>query len=1275
MKRKESRRQRRSILGRVATRAWSRGDRSTQTRRPRFEPLEERRLLAITVNTALDELDNSIIDGDISLRDAIAAAPIGETINFAPALNGQTITLTLGELVLDKSVKIDASGLADGLTIDASGNDLTPTVDKGDGSRVFRITDELPGAIAVELHGLTLTGGDVSGNGGAVLFRRAGSLTITGSTLTGNSATAGGGLWARTIDSGSVRLLTSTVSGNASKSKAGGVYADAANNGTLEIRDSTISGNTAASDGGGAYTRGTVSVLQNTISGNSANWRGGGVFAFSGAGATTTIRFSTITANTADADANNPVTETGGGVFAGGAGTLKIDHTIVAANTDRGDHAHDLKFSAGILDARYNLIGKNGGSSLAPAPIAAPDAKGNIVGSATAISPGLAPLADNGGPTLTHALLTTSAAVNAGDPTFTPGSAILGVPQWDQRGASILRVDEGPGGPNHFRIDIGAYELTDAVVDSVMVDSLADEEDGDTSPGKFSLREAMRLVHELDPAGTRTITFASSLAGGTIPLSMGYFQITRNLVIDASSLNGGIRIDGQGLSGHFSTRANVKFQGLTLSGASDGAIGVLWQNTTVEVNDCIIENGAGALFTAGNLKIVGTTIRNNTGGRGVAISAIAHSSVDIIDSQIVDNVGTHPSGIGGAISHNQARVSIIRSTISGNMGGGIASEGPLTINQSTIADNIGPGIASIQGAFGMAITDSAIVNNAGIGIQAHHAGALNITNATISNNGGGGIRQNYFFATVDIRHSTIAQNNGTGVYTEVETKVSNSIISGNTAPTGSEQDFLSTKTPILRYSLIGRDNPNNGVLTGVGMIVGTDNNPVDAKLGPLANNGGPTLTHTLLPGSVAINAGDPALVAGQGSTPEFDQRGTGFGRIATGRIDMGAVEAGATLNTPPTITSPSNVSVPENSSTALTITVDDPDLPPQTMAFTITGGADAAKFTIASNGTLSFKAAPDYEAPDDAGGDRTYLVDIRVEDGVGGFDTQSLSITITPVNDHNPIFQSPDKANVVEGSVLIMPVTANDADLPAQPITFSIFGGDDAAKFDISPDGVLSFVQPPSFDAPTDANGDNVYEVTVQASDGAGGTTTQAISVTVSSSDPPPPVNADFNGDGFVTGADLAIWRENFGTIGGPDPTPGDADHDRDVDGADFLIWQRSLGQAAPPAAAAVSFTATEAEASANSDQAGLALGKNVILNGSVVAIASPIVPVTTRTARDATGDAAPRPGYRPASLLVGKPAPMPAWPDGESPASSHADWDAVFEDHALLDEIVTRLV
>jgi hypothetical protein len=85
------------------------------------------------------------------------------------------------------------------------------------------------------------------------------------------------------------------------------------------------------------------------------------------------------------------------------------------------------------------------------------------------------------------------------------------------------------------------------------------------------------------------------------------------------------------------------------------------------------------------------------------------------------------------------------------------------------------------------------------------------------------------------------------------------------------------------YNLISNSTGGSGYAP-------TDILDVDPLLGPLADNGGPTLTHALLPGSPAIDAGDP----NPADPPEWDQRGPGFPRIANGRIDIGAFEVQAT---------------------------------------------------------------------------------------------------------------------------------------------------------------------------------------------------------------------------------------------------------------------------------------------------------------------------------------------------------------------------------------------
>ena len=108
--RRNSRRNRQSLTSQCA-----------RTRRLQFEPLEDRRLLAITVDTLLDQADGPA--NGISLRDAIQMAPVNETINFAPDLTG-VISLTLGQLTINRSLTINGPG-AELLTIDASARDLT----------------------------------------------------------------------------------------------------------------------------------------------------------------------------------------------------------------------------------------------------------------------------------------------------------------------------------------------------------------------------------------------------------------------------------------------------------------------------------------------------------------------------------------------------------------------------------------------------------------------------------------------------------------------------------------------------------------------------------------------------------------------------------------------------------------------------------------------------------------------------------------------------------------------------------------------------------------------------------------------------------------------------------------------------------------------------------------------------------------------------------------------------------------------------------------------
>jgi hypothetical protein len=230
------------------------------TRRLRLEPLEDRQLLSITVNTLIDERDNDIFDADVSLRDAILEAPAGEIINFSTnpvqGLNGGTINLLpgLGEIAFSKSLTIDASMLSNGISIDASASDPTPDQDNGDGIRIFDLSHSAAG-LPVTLIGLTLTGGDegLYDSGGAI--RSSGRLVVRGCTITGNSTLGlGGAIHSEVAGSGTVLTIEqgTVIEHNKAGGRGGGIYVQVNDQSSVDIRQSEFVQN-GSNFGGAIY--------------------------------------------------------------------------------------------------------------------------------------------------------------------------------------------------------------------------------------------------------------------------------------------------------------------------------------------------------------------------------------------------------------------------------------------------------------------------------------------------------------------------------------------------------------------------------------------------------------------------------------------------------------------------------------------------------------------------------------------------------------------------------------------------------------------------------------------------------------------------------------------------------------------------------------------------------------------------------------------------------------------------------------------------------------
>jgi hypothetical protein len=324
-------------------------------------------------------------------------------------------------------------------------------------------------------------------------------------------------------------------------------------------------------------------------------------------------------------------------------------------------------------------------------------------------------------------------------------------------------------------------------------------------------------------------------------------------------------------------------------------------NTTGAGNLLISGNNGSRVFHVlanGNLTLNGVTVTNgNSGSFGGGI--LNDNGTLIITNSIIS--GNMTIGAGAGIYNQSGTVTLTNSTVSGNtstgsFGGGIVNEiGTMTLTNSTVSENTAP------------------VGNAGGGI--FNRGTLTVTNSTISGNtslGVGGIRND---STLTLTNVTVTNNRSTS--TEACTpcaggianasgvvSIDNTIVAGNTASLATiAPDFSGAVSSPSSNNIIGNNLGTTGITDGVnGNQVGTPTNPIDPRLGGLANNGGATKTHALLIGSSAIDAGNNCVYLGNcpSNNPPFallsDQRGDGFTRSADANgdniqvVDIGAFE-------------------------------------------------------------------------------------------------------------------------------------------------------------------------------------------------------------------------------------------------------------------------------------------------------------------------------------------------------------------------------------------------
>ncbi len=258
------------------------------------------------------------------------------------------------------------------------------------------------------------------GGDGAGIYSLGGTVTISNSTISGNSANRSvGGIFNR----GSLQITNCTISGNAARYGGGGI----GNSGTLTINHSVLRNNSAYYKwfglGGAISNGGTLEIHNSTLSGNRVDGGGG---AISNAAGTATITNCTLTDNYSI----HTEVQGGGGLRNTEGGMLQIGNSII----NSGSTDANFNNTATVISLGYNLSNDNASGVL------------NGAGDQLNTNPMLGPLQDNGGSTFTHAPLSGSPAINAGDPNFVPP------PFTDQRGPGYDRVVGG-------RVDIGAFEV------------------------------------------------------------------------------------------------------------------------------------------------------------------------------------------------------------------------------------------------------------------------------------------------------------------------------------------------------------------------------------------------------------------------------------------------------------------------------------------------------------------------------------------------------------------------------------------------------------------------------------------------------------------------------------------------------------------------------------------------------------------------------------------------------------------------------------------------
>ncbi|MEZ6035156.1 MAG: DUF2341 domain-containing protein [Planctomycetaceae bacterium] len=1072
------------------------------------------KLASINVTTFDDTVDgnttsvanllaNKGTDNAISLREAILAINAGaggDTINLAAGTytlsrtgTGEDLAST-GDLDILKNVTIIGTGSGT-TTINANGID-----------RAFDIRGS---SGQLTLSGVTVQGGNAGGSsgGGFSVETATNSLTLSNVVVQGNSASAGAG-----IDNAGTLVLTDVTiqnNGNLTTTTQGGGLRNTAN---ATLNRVTVSGN-RADLGGGIYnnfgTGNSITLTNVTLSGNSAQSSGGGIYTRDNI----TVVNSTITLNESD---------TGGGIRTQ-SGTVNLQNTIVAGNIATSANP-DLQGT--YVSSGSNLIGDGTGQSGLINNV-----NGDKVGTGAApINPLLGALQSNGGSTLTHALLAGSTAINAG--------TAPGAPTADQRGISRVGL-----------VDIGAYEFAPTLTPTGEL--AVNVTTGQTQETSGQTRGSTKAV-SITPSGNYVVVWTSNQSTGLDAHGRGVLM--RVFRPDGTPLTGEIQVN---------QTFNSDQQWATVATDDAGNGVVVWTSTGQDSGSTTGVyarrfNAAGALV--GNEFLVNTT---TTGAQESAAAAMSGSGSFVVtwsgkgtgDTAGIfyrrfDASGT-PLDLTERLANGTDRGTELAPSIAINDAGqfaiawhvgndlytrNFAANGTAVTADIQVDNGLANAYGSAVGidALGRTVvvyrTDGLLSVGSGVWARAFNADGTE-WHTWISIASGTGTDQTSPSIGMDdagnfiVTYQSSGDSNGDAVYVRR--------YNSDFSAAGTAQQVNVTTAGNQQMASVAMLDLNNYVVVWSGQGPGDNDGVFARQFSSLST--APTALALSAVADTYIDKGATGTNYGVATSLVVDRSGGDIGnQRALLKFDLSTLPAGTVI-----LSASLQMHATQNSG-AFNINVY--ELTENWVEGNVNGTASVASWTQRQTGTNWTTAGGTYDptvvatlntgATGQHNWDITSLVTAwqsgeKVNNGIiiGSPDTGTTTIvydsregTTPPVlqlsvllPDTAPVITSNGGGataliNLAENTTSVTTVTATDADLPAQTLSYSINGGADASKFAINPStGMLSFITAPDFESPTDAGANNIYEVLVQVSDGTL-TDTQAISVTVTNVNDTPPV-------------------------------------------------------------------------------------------------------------------------------------------------------------------------